>query len=85
MWVGRGRVGVACCRVRGVRLGLLGVMLATPLVAVLLVFIKMLYVEDVLEEPMEVAGAVVSPKERDLDERHHQQHLPPSPALGTAT
>lgn len=40
----------------GVLLGGLGVVLATPLTAVALVLVKMLYVEDVLGDPVEVRG-----------------------------
>jgi predicted PurR-regulated permease PerM len=40
----------------GVFVGGFGLMLATPLVATVLVLVKMLYIEDVLGEPVQVTG-----------------------------
>jgi predicted PurR-regulated permease PerM len=42
--------------VAGVLAGILGVLLATPLAVTLTVAVQMLYVEDVLDEPVEVLG-----------------------------
>lgn len=42
--------------VLGVAFGLLGLLLATPLMAVVLVLIKLLYVEDVLGDSLDVPG-----------------------------
>jgi predicted PurR-regulated permease PerM len=43
--------------VMGVLFGLVGIFLATPLAVVVIVAVQMLYVEDVLKEPVQVMGA----------------------------
>ncbi len=40
----------------GVMLGILGILLATPITAVVMVLVKMIYIEDILGEEIEVAG-----------------------------
>ncbi|MBV9787975.1 MAG: AI-2E family transporter, partial [Chloroflexi bacterium] len=40
----------------GIIFGVLGLLLATPILAVVLVLVKMLYVEDVLGDDIDVAG-----------------------------